>query len=247
MRSLWKLTWIECKLYFRLPVYAIFSMLIPLMVLFIFGGIFGNEPSPMYGGRGSVDVSIPAYTAMIIAVSAFISLIINLANYRERGILRRFRATPVRPAVILGAQLIMQFVMTLAGMVLLIVAGKIFFGLRFDGNALSVLGAFILSCLSFFAFGLVIAGIMPSVRMASIVGNVLLFPMIYLTGATIPMEVLPQGMRDFSRFIPLTHVVTLLQGLWKGDAWAQHQTEVVVLIAILVISGILAVRFFRWE
>ncbi len=247
MRGFWKLTWIECKLYFRFPIGAIFALALPLMILILLGGIFGNTPSPVYGGYGSVDASVPAYSAMVIAVSALISLPINLANYRERGILRRFRATPVSPMVVLGAQLVMQLLMTLLGMLLLIVAGKLIFGLRFDGNVLNVLIAFLLGSLSFFSVGMVLAGLLPNVRVASVVGNVLLQPMIYLSGATIPMEVMSPGMRNFIRFIPLTHVVTLLKGLWRGDAWSQHLTEVIVLSAILVVASLLAFKVFRWE
>lgn len=247
MRGFWKLTWTECKLYFRMPIYAFFTLALPPMILLLFGSIFGNASVPMYSGYGYVDQSVPALTALIIALSAFISLAITLANYRERGILRRFRATPVSPATVLGAQLVMQFVMTLAGMALLVLTGKLVFGLRFGGNALNVFVAFTLSCLSFFALGMVLAGTMPNVRVASIVGNVIVYPLIYLSGATIPMEVMPPAMRDFSRFLPLTHVVTLLQGLWVGDTWAEHQTELMVLSIILVVSTLVAVKVFRWE
>jgi ABC-2 type transport system permease protein len=132
-------------------------------------------------------------------------------------------------------------------MLLLIVAGKLIFGLRFAGNVLSVLVAFLLGCLSFFSVGMVLAGLLPNVRVASVVGNVLLQPMIYLSGATIPLEVMSPGMRNFIRFIPLTHVVTLLKGLWRGDAWLQHQTEVIILGAILVVASVVAVKVFRWE
>src|SRR3972149_5363315 len=170
MLSFWKLTWTECKLFFRLPIMAFFTLAFPLMILFLFGSMFGNEPSPMYGGYGSVDVSVPAYTAMIIGTSALLSLTITLANYRERGILRRLRATPVSPAAVLGAQVAMLVVMTLAGMGLLMLAGKLVFGMRFEGNVLSVLAAFSLSCLSFFAFGLILAGLLPNVRVANVVG-----------------------------------------------------------------------------
>jgi ABC-2 type transport system permease protein len=247
MRGFWKLTWIEAKLFFRMPIMAFFTLAFPLMILFIFGSIYGNNPLPLYGGYGSVDVSIPAYTAMIIGTSALLSLTITLANYRERGILRRYRATPVSPAAVLGAQLVVLYVMTLAGMGLLVVAGKIVYGMRFEGNALSVLAAFTLSCLSFFAFGLILAGMLPNIRVANVVGMVLLYPMIFLSGATIPMEVMPPAIRTASRFIPMKYIVTLLQGLWKGDSWSQHGTEVIVLGAILIVSSVVAVKVFRWE
>jgi ABC-2 type transport system permease protein len=247
MRGFWKLTWAECKLYFRFPIGAIFALALPLMVLVLLGSIFGNAPSPTYDGFGQVDASVPAYTAMVIAISALISLPVTLANYRERGFLQRFRATPVSPATVLGAQLVTQFLMTLLGMLLLIAAGKLIFGLRFGGSGWSVFLAFTLGSLSFFSIGMVVAGLVPNTRVASVVCNVLLQPIIYLSGATIPLEVMSPGMREFVRFIPLTHVVTLLKGLWMGDAWSQHMTEVIVLGAILVVCSIVAVKVFRWE
>jgi ABC-2 type transport system permease protein len=149
MRGFWKLTWIEAKLFFRIPIMAFFTLAFPLMILFIFGGIYGNAPSQMFGGLGSVDVSIPAYTGMIIGTSALLSLTITLANYRERGILRRYRATPVSPSAVLGAQLVVLFVMTLVGMGVLVLAGKVFYGMRFEGNVWSVLAGFTLGCVSF--------------------------------------------------------------------------------------------------
>lgn len=247
MRGFWKLTLAELKLYFRLPIMAFFTLLLPPMLLILFGSIFGNEPNPAYGGYGTVDVMVPAFTALIICMTALLSLPITLANYRERGILRRYRATPVSPAAILGAQLIVQFLMTLAGMGLLVLIGKWVYHLRFAGNGCSVMAAFTLSCLSFFALGMLLAGWLPSVRLASIVGNVLLYPMIYLSGATIPMEIMPEGVRNVGKIIPLTHVVTLLQGLWKGEAWSQHTTEGIVLGAMLVVCSVVAVKVFRWE
>ena len=247
MRSFWKLTVAECKLYFRFPISAFFTLALPLMLVLLFGAILGNEPSPAYSYGGWVDTYVPAFSAMVIAISSMASLPIGLASYRERGILRRFRATPVSPAAVLGAQLVIQFAMTLLGMLLLVIAGKVLFHLHFGGNALSVLAAFSLGCLSFFGIGMVLAGVLPNTRTASIVGNVMLQPMVYLSGGTIPREVMSAGMRQFIQFNPLTHVVTLLQGLWKGDPWSLHHTEVIVLSAILVVTAVVAVKVFRWE
>jgi ABC-2 type transport system permease protein len=247
MRSFWKLTLAEIKLYFRFPIMAFFTLLVPPMLLILFGSIFGNDPNPAYGGYGTVDAMVPSFTALIICMGALLSLPITLANYRERGILRRYRATPVHPAVILTAQWVVQFLMTLAGMGLLILLGIGIYHMRFDGNAFSMLAAFLLSCLSFFALGMLLAGLLPSVRLASIVGNVLLYPMIYLSGSTIPMEIMPSGVRNVAKFIPLTYVVNLLQGLWKGETWSQHFPEVVVLGIMLVVCSAVAVKVFRWE
>jgi ABC-2 type transport system permease protein len=247
MKSLWKMTWMEAKLFLREPVGAFFTLVFPLMMLFLFGGIYGNEPTPLFGGRGTVDVSVPAYTAMIIATSALMSVTVTMAAYREKGILRRLRTTPARPLVVLAAQLIVVFAMTCAGMALLIAAGKLAFHMRFEGNALSVLAGFVFASLSFFSLGFVLAGLMPTARTAQIVGMTLLYPMLFLSGAGFPRELLPEGIRKVSAFLPLTYVVNLLRGLWVGESWGQHGVDVAILAAILVAGAVVSARTFRWE
>jgi ABC-2 type transport system permease protein len=247
MKSFWKLTLAEVKLYFRFPIAAFFTLALMPMILVILGAIFGNEPSPVYGGAGFLDTAVPGFIALVIAISAVMSLPLAMANYRERGILRRYRATPVHPAAVLGAQLVTQFAMTILGMLFLILIGKVLFNLQFAGNMVNVMAAFSLGCLSFFSIGMLLAGVLPNARTGTIIGNVLLQPMVYLSGVTIPREVMSKGMQEAIRFNPLTHVVTLLQGMWRGDSWSMHQSEVVILGAILVVAGIVAIRIFRWE
>jgi ABC-2 type transport system permease protein len=247
MKSLLKMTWIEAKLFLREPVGAFFTLVFPLMMLFLFGSIYGNIPSQYFGGRGTVDVSVPAYTAMIIATTSLVGLTITMASYREKGILRRLRTTPVSPLVVLLAQVIVLFLMTALGMLLLVVAGRLVYQMRFDGNAFSVLVGFILCCLSFFAIGFVLAGLMPTARTAQVVGMVILYPMLFLSGAGFPRELLPETILKISRFLPLTYVVTLLRGLWIGDAFSLHLSEVFVLLGILVLGVLISIKTFRWE
>jgi ABC-2 type transport system permease protein len=247
MRGFWKLTLMETKLFLREPMAAFFTLAFPLMMLFLFGSIYGNKPTPFFGGYGSVNVSVPSYTAVIIATSGLLFLTIAMASYREHGILRRLKATPLRPQAILGAQVIVIFLMTTLGMALLVIAAKIVYGLRFPGDPLSVLAAFVLSCLSFFALGFVLAGLLPTARTAQIVAMVLFYPMIFLSGATLPREILPESIQKFAQVLPLTHVVTLLRGLWMGEPWGDHLGEVGILSALLIIGILISARTFRWE
>lgn len=247
MKSLLKMTWMEVKLFLREPVGAFFTLAFPLMMLFLFGSIYGNEPTPMFGGYGTIDISVPAYTAMIIATSGLMSITITMAAYRENGVLRRLRTTPVSPLVVLAAQVIVVFTMTSLGMVLLIVAGKLVYHIRFDGNAWSVLGGFVLSSLSFFGLGFILASVLRTARTAQIVGMVLLYPMLFLSGAGFPRELLPETIKKVSTFLPLTYVVNLLRGLWIGEAWSQHITEVIVLVVMLVVGVLISAKMFRWE
>ena len=247
MKSLLRMTWMEAKLFLREPVGAFFTLVFPLMFLFLFGSIYGNKPVPEFGGQGTIDISIPSYTAMIIATSGLMSITITLAAYREKGVLRRLRTTPVSPLVVLGAQVIVVFAMTCLGMLLLILVGKLVYHIRFQGNALSVLAGFVLSSLSFFALGFILAGIIPTARTAQIVGLVLLYPMLFLCGAGYPREFLPEAIRKVSAFLPLTYVVNLLRGLWVGETWSLHATDAIVLAAILAAGVLISVKTFRWE
>jgi len=247
MRPLWKLTLIGAKLYLREPVAAFFTIVFAPMMLVLFGSIYGNTPSPLFGGRGTIDISVPAYIGLIIAAVGLMSVPIGVASRREARVLRRYRATPLRPAIYLTADVLVYFGMTLLGVVLLILTGKIGYNVRFDGNVVSVLAGFSLGALSFFALGFLIAGLAPTARIAQTVGMVIAFPMMFLSGATIPLEVLPATVREVARFIPLTHVVTLLRGLWAGEAWSKHLTEVVVLVGVLVVGTAISAKTFRWE
>jgi len=247
MKILLKMTWMEVKLFLREPVGAFFTLAFPLMMLFLFGSIYGNEPTPMFGGYGTIDISVPAYTAMIIATTGLMGLIITIATYREKGVLRRLRTTPISPFVILAAQVIVLFLMTLFGMILLVIAGKLVYHMRFEGNILSVLAGFVLSSLSFFAFGFILAGLMPTARTAQVVGMVLLYPMLFLSGAGFPRELLPEAIKKISTFLPLTYVVNLLRGLWIGEAWSDHLLNAGVLTGVLIVGVVISARTFRWE
>jgi ABC-2 type transport system permease protein len=216
VRGLRKLIWTEMKLFLREPMASFFTLGFPLMILFLFGSIWGNKPAKEFGGFGFVDISVPGYTAVIIASTGLIALAVTMATYREKGILRRLRATPLRPQTVLGAQVAVFFALTAFGMALLIIAGLLVFGLRFAGNAFSVFAGFSLCTLSFFSMGFILAGLMPTARTAQIVAMVLFYPMIFLCGAFIPFHILPKTMQKFAEVLPLTHVVTLLRGLWMG-------------------------------
>jgi ABC-2 type transport system permease protein len=254
MKSLLRMTWMESKLFMREPVNAFFTLVFPLMYLFLYGSIFSNMAVSQSGGQGTVDnymgtidSYIPALPAMIIGSTGLMATTITMASYRENGILRRLRTTPVGPLVVLAAQVTVVFVMISLGMLLLVIAGKLVYHVRFDGNAFSVLGGFVLSCLSFLGIGFILAGSMPTTRSAQTVAMVLLYPNLILSGAFFPLKILPAVVQKVSNFLPLTYVVNLLRGLWIGEAWSLHVTDVIVLVALLVAGVLISVKTFRWE
>jgi len=247
MKSLMKMTWMEAKLFLREPVGAFFTLVFPLMMLFIFGTIYGNQPAGQPGGKGAIDSLIPAFSAMIIGITGLMSTTITMATYRENGVLRRLRTTPVSPLIVMAAQVMVVFTMTALGMLLLVTAGKLIYHVQFEGNAWSMLGGFILGSLSFFGIGFILAGTMPTARMAQIIAMVLMYPMLILSGAAWPRELMPATIQKVSAFVPLTYVVNLLGGLWTGQAWGEHLLDVGVLAGMLVVGVAVSMKTFRWE
>jgi ABC-2 type transport system permease protein len=247
MKSLRKMTWVEAKLFLREPVGAFFTLVFPLMMLLIFGTIYGSQPGPLPGGGSAMDMLVPAFTAMVIGMAGLMPVTITLATYRENGILRRLRTTPVSPLVVMVAQVIVVFVMTALGVLLLVAAGRLLYQVQFPNNALSVLAGFVFSSLSFFGAGFILSGIMPTARTAQVVSMVLLYPMLILSGAAWPRELMPETMQKFANFLPLSYVVNLLRDLWTGGVWADHVLDVSVLFGMLLLGVFISARTFRWE
>jgi ABC-2 type transport system permease protein len=247
MKAFVKLFWVEFKLYLRQPQAAFFALAFPLLLLIMFGSIYGNKPTPFFGGRGMVDVSAPAYLALIMGSTGFMSIAIVVSTYRERGVLRRFRATPLRPGVIVGAQVAVNFLMTLAGALLLVAGARLIYHMQFTGSVVAAFLGFTLSTLSFFSVGFVAASVARTSRIAQVLGMVLYFPNIFLSGATVPKQIFPAAMRSISQALPMTHVVDLLQGLWIGDPWSRHLVAVGVLAGLLVVGAFVSAKTFRWE
>jgi ABC-2 type transport system permease protein len=217
-------------------------------MLFIFGSIYGTKPVPGTDSpQGAIGTLIPAFTAMIIGMTGLMPVTITMATYRENGILRRLRTTPVSPLIVMSAQVVVVFVMTGLGVGMLAIAGKLVYHVQFVGNPFSMLGGFALSSLGFFGIGFVLAGILPNARMAQIVAMLLLYPLLIFSGAAWPRELMPATVQKISAFLPLTYVVNLLRGLWVGDPWGVHLLDVVVLAVMLLLGILISVRTFRWE
>jgi len=245
MRVFWKMTAIELKLFLREPTAAFFTLIFPLILLVIFGGIFGNEPVSRFGNRGTVDLSVPGYIGMIIATSGLLSLPVTLSAYREKGILRRYQASPVSVPLILGSQVAINLLMLVIGATGLFVVGRLGYNLVIPAQTLNLFCGFLFSAASFLSLGFVLAGILPSPKAANAVGMALFFPMLFLSGSAMPIEILPKGMRAFAEFLPLTHVVELLKGIWFGQGWDLKSAS--ILAAMLIVCAIASTKTFRWQ
>jgi len=246
MNSLLKLTLIDIKLYLRNYVATFFTFVFPLLMLVLFGGVYGNKPEPIFGGYGSMDITVPGYIAtLIIGSTAFMSLPMDLAFQRQLGVLRRMRATPLHPAVVMGSKMITNLLVAVFGTALMIFAGVAIYQTYIPANWLPVFLGILLSCLCLFSLGFALASLVRSANAVRAVSFVVFYPMMFFSGGTIPGQFLPPAVQTIAEVMPMTYTVNLVRDLWFGKGW--DLTTVAVLVGFTIAGILISVRFFRWE
>jgi ABC-2 type transport system permease protein len=246
MSALSRLTVTETKLFFREPMVVFFALAFPPILFVILGAIPAfREPEETLGGLRVIDLYAPIIVAMGVAVFALNSLSQLFATYREKGVLRRMRTTPVKPRVMLGAQLLMSTVMSVVMMLVVLAVGRLAFDVSLPRRLPAYLVGFVLTALSMFAIGLLVASLAPTGKSAGAVGTLLFFPIVFFAGLWIPRDSMNDVLRTISDFTPLGAGVQALQ-----DAAAGHWPQLLHLAVMLgwtIVAGGLAARFFRWE
>lgn len=247
LRGLWKLTWLEIKIFLREPLGAFGSIFFPVLVFVVAGRWFSSARVPTAAATRVLSVDLPAFVAVLIALSAVLSLVTIIAIYREGGILRRLRATPLRPQTILTAHVLAKLALTLVTMALMVLAGKRYYPIPVHVPLISFAVALLISTWSILSLGFLIASIVPTARFAQPIGAAILYPMLGLCGLFVPLQSLPRGLHAVARANPLTYAVSLLGGIWKGEAWSAHLGDVTALVVVFAVCTALAARVFRWE
>lgn len=248
LRGLWKLTWIELKVFMREPLGAFGTIGIPVVVFIGVGRIFAHwMPPSMLAANNFVRVDLPVMAALLIAVNSVLSLVTIVSIYREGGILRRLRATPLRPQTILTAHVLVKLLLTVVTLALLVLVGKRYYPIGVHAPLFGFTIALLISTWSVLSIGFLIASVVPTARFAQPIGAVIMYPMIGVTGLFLPIAQMPPALRAVVRVNPLTYAVSLMQGIWSGDKWSAHAGDVAALILVFLVCTALSAKVFRWE
>ncbi|MEM7353600.1 MAG: ABC transporter permease [Acidobacteriota bacterium] len=247
LRGLWKLTWVELKVFLREPLGFFATVALPLIVFLLLGRSLGDDMHRATELESFVRVTLPVLASLLMTLTAATSLIAIIAIYREAGILKRLRATPLRPQTILAAHVALKLGLTALTLGLMLLAGKRFYPVDLAADLLSFTVALLLSTLSVLSLGFVIASLVPTARFARPAGSAVLYPLLAISGLFAPIEALPGIWQKITLFSPVTHAVTLLQGIWNGESWSAHGLAVVALLANLAICTALSAKIFKWE
>ena len=246
MSALARLTATETKLFFREPMIVFFALGFPPILLVILGSIPAfREPDANLGGLRVIDMYAPIVIAMGIALFALNALAQLFATYREKGVLRRMRTTPVKPRVMLGAQLLMATILSVATMLVVLAVGRLAFDVRLPRQLPAYLLGYVLAALAMFAVGLLVASLAPTGKSAGAIGTLVFFPIVFFAGLWIPRDSMNDVLRTISDFTPLGAGVQSLQDAAAGH-WP-HLLHVAVMLGWTIVAGGLAARYFRWE
>jgi ABC-2 type transport system permease protein len=248
LRGLWKLTWIEIKIFLREPLGAFGTIGFPVLVFVVMGRVIGHRLAPSSLASSSfIRVGLPVFASVLIAISAVLSLVTIISIYREGGILKRLRATPLRPYTILTAHVLVKLLLTAATLAVMVLAGKRYYPVGVHVPLFGFTIALLISTWSILSIGFLIASIVPTARFAQPIGAAILYPMLALCGLFVPLQSLPPALQVVARVLPLTYAVSLLQGIWKGEAWSAHTSDVAALAVIFAVCTALSAKVFRWE
>ncbi|HET7627875.1 MAG TPA: ABC transporter permease [Bacillales bacterium] len=244
MNKIVKLSAMETKLFFREKMAVFWTFLFPLLMIWLFGAMFGDTK---IGGMSYSDAYVPSWIAVNLMTIAFFGIGTVLASYREKGILRRYQATTVRPWMVLTAQTVQGTIIFVISAIIIIVFAVLKFDLSEPKYLGSTLLAFGLSLIAFFPFGLLINSIGKSVRTANAISSLAMNLMIFLSGATFPLEMMPKFLQYVAHLLPLYYVIDLTRQTWNFTPLWQNSLDLAVLIGIAVVSITLSSRYFRWS
>src|SRR5262245_31559998 len=243
LRGLWQLTWIEMKIFAREPLGLFGTLGMPVIVFVVLGRLLGARARVRTPELTRiVGIDLPIFAALLVSTGAVLSLVTIISIYREGGILKRLRATPIQPQTILTAHVIAKLVFTSATLTLLTLAGRRIVPEGQDIPLARFAVALLFTTVCLLSVGFVIASIVPTARFAQPIGTLILYPMIGVSGLFVPLEALPSGVQAAARLMPFTYAVSLLRGAWLGEPWSAHIGDVAALLLTLVVCTVVSAR-----
>ena len=237
----------ELKLSLRGMDMFIFAICVPLVVLIILGIIYGNKPAFAGAEYSFLEQSFGALTTISICAGGVMGLPLVVSDYRSRHILKRYKVTPISPALILLVQVAVYTIYAVLSLLLLFLAAKCFFKYQFRGSISGFLGGYILVIISIFSIGMMVGGIAPNTKMAGVIASILYFPMLIFSGATLPYEVMPPALQKAADLLPMTQGIKLLKAASLGIKSETVLLSVIVMILIAAVCIGISLKFFKWE
>ncbi|TXL90815.1 ABC transporter permease [Streptomyces sp. IB2014 016-6] len=236
----------EARLLSREPGVLFWIITFPTLLMVILGLIPGfDEPDTALGGRRVIDLYVPVAALLAVITAGLQAMPPVLIGYRERGILRRMSTTPVRPTTLLVSQLVLLGGAALASAVLAIAVGRIAFGVALPGQITGYLVALVLSTAGALALGGLVCAIASTQKAGQAIGSALFFPSMFTAGVWLPVQTMPDLLRDIVGYSPMGAASEALDAAMRGGWPHWVDLGVMALWTLVLTAG--AARWFRWE
>ena len=241
------------KSFWRNPQYVFFTVIQPLIFLFIFVSVFGNKTTPVSGHLIKRSTYyVPAITTLALMSATFFNLTISLSRLREQGILKRIRSTPLPPQVFLVARIGTSMILSVLLVVLLLAVGNVVYGVTVPTHTLAAgLVTVLVAAGSFSCLAFAVTAFVPSEDAAAPIANVIMLPLMFISGIFIPNSEIPAGMQDVANVFPVKHLFESLLGVFDpatatagaGFGWG----HLAVIAGWGALGTAVAMRRFRWS
>ena len=237
----------ELKLNIRNMNMVIFAVIMPLVVLVVFGFIYGTTNVAEGVTYTFIEQSFGAFCTISICAVGLMGLPLVVSEYRERKILKRFQVTPVSPLKLLIVEFTIYVVYCLVSMLTLIPTAMLIWNVRISGSWLAFMGSWLLTMVSTLSIGMMVGGVAKNSKIASVIAYVLYFPMLIFSGATLPFEVMPAFIQKIVSIFPMTQGIQLMKSTFLGLSIENAWFPISVMVAVTVVCAAIAVIFFKWE
>ena len=246
MKRFMTLLKIEGKLGFRCPDAIFFGVIMPIGIFFLIAWIAGDQ-QVQTGAYTYLDSAFSSILTIGICATAFMGLPATLSDYRDKKILKHFFVTPMSPKLLLFVQASLSALTAIVSACIITICAIVFFQYHMQGNILLFILAYFVVLVSMYSIGLLIAALSPNIKTTNVLCSIVYFPMLFLSGASIPYEIFPSILQKISNILPLTHGIKILKAI-AFDAITMQTIYSIGFIIILAIAALMiSIKRFRWE
>ena len=237
----------EFKICLRNMDSIFFGVLFPMGVVLLLGFIYGDKQAFEGSSYTMIQASFGALVSVGICATGLMGLPLVIADYRNKKILKGLKVTPVSPSTIILVQMMICFIISIISALGVFLICKLAFGYVMIGSLFKFILTFLLVTISIYSIGGLIASLSPNIKMANFICTLVYFPMLFLSGATVPYEVLPSGVQKVSNVMPLTQGIKLLKGVSVGESMDNMMFPLILMIIITIICIVISLKTFKWE
>ncbi|HSU87149.1 MAG TPA: amidohydrolase family protein [Chthoniobacterales bacterium] len=242
MKSFLALLKIDLKLARRNRAVLFFNYLFPLFFFFVFAQMFDAH-------QGAAILLVVAMVIVFGVIgNGLFGAGMRAVQEREENVLRRYKVAPITPVPLLCASMITGVILYLPSVLLILLLAHQFYGMPVPNHLLSLLLFVAIGAIAFRSLGLIIAAVVNSSQESNILVQIVYMPMLFLSGATIPLTFMPHWLQNVAQFVPATYLMTGLGGiLQRGESLVANWQAVAALLLTTAVATFIATKLFRWE